>query len=51
MLRFFLDGEGLHLLKEQFIAGDNETGISIMQMNEGLDTGDILLTINTLSQI
>ena len=25
-------------------AGDKETGISIMQMNEGLDTGDILLT-------
>ena len=25
-------------------AGDKETGVSIMQMNEGLDTGDILLT-------
>jgi methionyl-tRNA formyltransferase len=25
-------------------AGDKETGISIMQMNEGLDTGNILLT-------
>ena len=25
-------------------AGDSETGISIMQMNEGLDTGDILAT-------
>ena len=44
MLRFFLDGEGQHQLKEQFNAGDQETGISIMQMNEGLDTGDILLT-------
>ena len=25
-------------------SGDSETGISIMRMNEGLDTGDILLT-------
>ena len=25
-------------------SGDSETGISIMKMNEGLDTGDILLT-------
>ncbi|MDC1046217.1 methionyl-tRNA formyltransferase [Candidatus Pseudothioglobus singularis] len=25
-------------------SGDQETGISIMQMNEGLDTGDVLLT-------
>ena len=28
-------------------SGDKETGISIMQMNEGLDTGDILLTRKT----
>jgi len=28
-------------------AGDTETGISIMQMDEGLDTGDILLTQKT----
>ena len=26
------------------LSGDKETGISIMQMNEGLDTGDVLLT-------
>ncbi|MGI6656815.1 MAG: methionyl-tRNA formyltransferase [Desulfobulbus sp.] len=26
------------------INGDSETGITIMQMNEGMDTGDILLT-------
>lgn len=26
------------------LAGDNETGITIMQMNAGLDTGDMLLT-------
>ncbi len=28
-------------------AGDQETGITIMQMNEGLDTGDMLLKLST----
>ena len=31
-------------IERAIIAGDNETGITIMQMNEGLDTGDILMT-------
>ena len=31
-------------IERAILAGDTETGISIMQMNEGLDTGDILLT-------
>ncbi len=30
-------------IQHAIIAGDNTTGITIMQMNEGLDTGDILL--------
>lgn len=30
-------------IQRAILAGDNETGISIMQMNEGLDTGDVLL--------
>ena len=30
-------------IERAILAGDKETGISIMQMNEGLDTGDILL--------
>ena len=30
-------------IERAILAGDQETGISIMQMNEGLDTGDILL--------
>jgi methionyl-tRNA formyltransferase len=29
------------------LEGDNETGITIMQMDEGLDTGDILLKVPT----
>ena len=29
------------------LAGDSETGITIMQMDEGLDTGDILLQATT----
>ena len=28
-------------------AGDTETGITIMQMDEGLDTGDMLIKLNT----
>ena len=40
----YLDGEGLRLLRESIQSGDQETGISILQMNEGLDTGDVLLT-------
>ncbi len=30
-------------IQRAILAGDRETGITIMQMNEGLDTGDILL--------
>ena len=30
-------------IERTILEGDRETGISIMQMNEGLDTGDILL--------
>ena len=30
-------------IERAILKGDRETGISIMQMNEGLDTGDILL--------
>ncbi|MGP3397817.1 methionyl-tRNA formyltransferase [Coxiella burnetii] len=29
-------------IQRAILAGDRETGISIMQMNEGLDTGDVL---------
>ncbi len=29
------------------LAGDSETGITIMQMDEGLDTGDMLLKVTT----
>lgn len=31
-------------IQRALLAGDRETGITIMQMNAGLDTGDILLT-------
>ena len=31
-------------IERAILSGDKETGISIMQMNEGLDTGDTLLT-------
>ena len=31
-------------IQRAIISGDRSTGISIMQMDEGLDTGDILLT-------
>jgi methionyl-tRNA formyltransferase len=31
-------------IERAILEGDKETGISIMQMNEGLDTGDVLLT-------
>ena len=31
-------------IERTILSGDKETGISIMQMNEGLDTGDVLLT-------
>ena len=30
-------------IQRAILAGDNETGITIMQMDEGLDTGDMLL--------
>jgi methionyl-tRNA formyltransferase len=32
-------------IQRSIIAGDNETGITIMQMDEGLDTGPILLQL------
>ena len=31
-------------IQRAILAGDNESGITIMQMDEGLDTGDILLS-------
>lgn len=31
-------------IQRAILAGDKETGVTIMQMDEGLDTGDILLT-------
>ena len=31
-------------IQRAILAGDTETGVSIMQMDEGLDTGDILLS-------
>jgi len=33
-------------IQRAILAGDRETGITIMQMNEGLDTGDILLKLS-----
>ena len=30
-------------IQRAILAGDSETGVSIMQMNKGLDTGDVLL--------
>jgi methionyl-tRNA formyltransferase len=30
-------------IQRSILAGDNKTGVAIMQMNEGLDTGDVLL--------
>jgi methionyl-tRNA formyltransferase len=33
-------------IQRSILAGDTETGITIMQMDEGLDTGDMLLTMN-----
>ena len=34
-------------IQRAIISGDKETGITIMQMNEGLDTGDMLLKLTT----
>ena len=34
-------------IQRAIIAGDKETGITIMQMNQGLDTGDMLLKLST----
>lgn len=34
-------------IQRAILAGDAETGITIMQMNEGLDTGDMLLKLST----
>lgn len=34
-------------IQRAILAGDTETGITIMQMNEGLDTGDMLLKHST----
>ncbi|MDH5571907.1 MAG: methionyl-tRNA formyltransferase [Gammaproteobacteria bacterium] len=33
-------------IQRAILAGDTETGITIMQMNEGLDTGDMLLKLS-----
>ncbi len=33
-------------IQRAILAGDKETGITIMQMNEGLDTGDMLLKLS-----
>lgn len=33
-------------IQRALLAGDSETGITIMQMDEGLDTGDMLLKMN-----
>ena len=34
-------------IQRAILEGDSETGITIMQMNEGLDTGDMLLKVTT----
>jgi methionyl-tRNA formyltransferase len=34
-------------IQAAILAGDTETGITIMQLDEGLDTGDILLKVTT----
>jgi methionyl-tRNA formyltransferase len=34
-------------IQAAILAGDNETGITIMQVDEGLDTGDILVQVAT----
>ncbi len=34
-------------VERAILAGDRETGVTIMQMNQGLDTGDTLLTLPT----
>ena len=34
-------------IQRAILAGDTETGITIMQMDEGLDTGDMLLKLST----
>jgi methionyl-tRNA formyltransferase len=34
-------------IERAVLAGDRETGISIMLMDEGLDTGEVLLTVRT----
>ncbi len=33
-------------IQRAILAGDRETGVTIMQMNEGLDTGDMLLKLS-----
>jgi methionyl-tRNA formyltransferase len=38
---------GASPVEAAILAGDGETGITIMQMDEGLDTGDILLKVAT----
>ncbi|MFO7594080.1 MAG: methionyl-tRNA formyltransferase [Pseudomonadota bacterium] len=34
-------------IQRAILAGDKETGVTIMQMDEGLDTGDMLYTLST----
>jgi methionyl-tRNA formyltransferase len=38
---------GASPIQAAILEGDNETGITIMQMDEGLDTGDILFRVTT----
>jgi len=38
---------GASPIQQAILAGDDETGISLMQMDAGLDTGDVLLTRRT----
>lgn len=39
---------GASPIQRAIIAGDKKSGVTIMQMNEGLDTGDVLLSEETL---
>lgn len=41
---------GASPIQQAILAGDAETGISLMQMDEGLDTGDVLMMRSTAIQ-
>ena len=43
MLHYFQDGVVPPPIQWSLIKGDEFTGVGIMKMNEGLDTGDLLL--------